>query len=578
MSNYLGTYIDQVKPYCTKKLVNQGERLFKQGDQSLGCYIIESGNIATSCFDSDIQSESIIQTYQQGDVLGAVGLIDTENRAVTAIATSYSEVWFISQLELARLMKKEPMVYQHFVVLASATIATKFRELHQQVSQFKLMKATSPVVDEIVERSAQAQLLFTDFPEHKLDEMLMDIAQAVYGQALPLAIQAVEDTGMGVVEHKVRKIQLGTIEVADSLIGKPGNGAIQLEAVGVETITMPIGVVFGMIPVTNPVETVVFKTLSSLKARNSIIISSHRKAKDLGIRVVNIIREVLFNYGAPVDLIQTPELPANRKLTQAFMQHDKVNFILATGGPSMVKSAYQSGKPAIGVGKGNAPVWICQDADIKKAAQDVITSKSFDNGVVCGSENNLILDANIADTFLFEAEKFGAAVLTPEEITQVYQSVYEHDHLRPEWVGQTAQKIAEHAGIFRPFPISLLLVKVEADDYATPFVREKLMPCLSYKIVHGSEQALTAAKSILNLEGKGHTAIVHSADKATIQSFANAVEVSRVLVNSPGTQGCIGACNGLQLSWTLGCGTHGGGSSNDNITYQHLQNIKRIAY
>jgi acetaldehyde dehydrogenase/alcohol dehydrogenase len=357
-----------------------------------------------------------------------------------------------------------------------------------------------------------------------------------------------------------------------------GNDAVQFEAPGVEQIAMPMGVVFGMIPITNPVETIVFKVLSSLKSRNAIIISSHRKARNVGDRTVDIIRTVLQHHGAPMDLAQTPELPANRKLTQAFMTHEKVNFILATGGPSMVKSAYRSGTPAIGVGKGNAPVWIGADADLAKVANDTINSKSFDNGVVCGSENNLLVDAHVSDAFIECAISEGAVFLTPEENELLINTAFSHFSLSPEFIGQSAAVICDRVGIRRDYPIKLILAEVATGNLASPLVREKLAPILSLIRVHNDEEAIFHACTILNIEGRGHTAIIHSHNQERINAYAKAVEVSRVLVNSPGTQGCIGACNGLQLSWTLGCGTMGGGSTSDNVTFKHLQNVKRVAY
>jgi acetaldehyde dehydrogenase/alcohol dehydrogenase len=416
-----------------------------------------------------------------------------------------------------------------------------------------------------------------DWPEHKITEIIEDIATAVNEQAHSLALQCVEESGMGVLEHKVLKIQLGTLEVAKSL-REHSQDSVQFEAPGVEQIAMPMGVVFGMIPVTNPVETIVFKVLSSLKSRNAIIISSHRKARNVGDRTVDIIRTVLSHHGAPADLAQTPELPANRKLTQAFMTHEKVNFILATGGPSMVKSAYRSGTPAIGVGKGNAPVWIGADADLAQVANHTINSKSFDNGVVCGSENNLLVDASAADAFIDCAIQEGAAVLSPEEVNALIHTAFSEFSLSAEFIGQSAAAICERVGIHRDYPIKLILAEVATGNLASPLVREKLAPILSLIRVHNDEEALFHACTILNIEGRGHTAIIHSHNQDRINAYAKAVEVSRVLVNSPGTQGCIGACNGLQLSWTLGCGTMGGGSTSDNVTFKHLQNVKRVAY
>ncbi|MCG8614478.1 MAG: aldehyde dehydrogenase family protein, partial [Pseudomonadales bacterium] len=295
-------------------------------------------------------------------------------------------------------------------------------------------------------------------------------------------------------------------------------------------------------------------------------------------RTLDIIHAVLKKHNVSTDLVQTPNLPANRKVTSAIMKHDGIAFILATGGPSMVKSAYQSGTPAIGVGKGNAPVWICKDANIENAVQCVVNSKAFDNGIVCGSENNLLVDQSIRHEFIDLAIQTGSAYLNEDEIQRLLITLFTpHGKLQEHWVGQTAEKICTAAQITRDYPIKVILAPVVAFDLHSPLLREKLIPVLSIMFTESDDQALTWAKQILSTEGEGHTAIIHSESRKNVRAFSQAVTVSRVIVNTPGTLGCIGAANGLQLSWTLGCGTFGGSSTSDNVTYTHLQNTKRIA-
>ena len=309
------------------------------------------------------------------------------------------------------------------------------------------------------------------------------------------------------------------------------------------------------------------------------MISSHRKGRLVGERTVEIIRQVLRHFGAPENLVQTPELAANRKVTSAYMSHDDISMILATGGPSMVKSAYSSGTPAIGVGKGNAPVWICDDCDVESAVTKVVNSKAFDNGVVCGSENNLILDAAIAGRFLDHAQVYGAAVLSELECKQLLAGIFSNGKgLQAEFIGQSAADICAAAGIERNYDIKLILAEVQPYDFNSILLREKLAPVLSFIKNVDDKMALDHAYEILELEGKGHTAIIHTNNQNRVRAFSAVVQVSRVLVSTAGTQGCIGADNGLNLSWTLGCGTMGGGSVSDNVSYQHLQNNKRIAY
>jgi len=567
-----------LEKFSSIKTFSQGDRLFNQGDRPNGCYVVVQGTVATHHFDSDVQTEANLQDYQAGEVVGSIGMIDHSVRNISASAQTNVITRYINNAQLQRMSLECLETYQQFIQLSANTVARKFRALHDAACSAAVACSSSPIVDATVEQANIAQVMFLDYPEDKVTEIIDDIADAVNRQAHELAQACVNESGIGVMEHKVQKILLGTLEIAASLKTKKTNQPLRLESPGVDTIAMPMGVVFGIIPLTNPVETIVFKVLSSIKSRNAIIISSHRKARNIGDQTVNIIRDILTLHGAPVDLVQTPSLPSNRKLTQAFMAHEKVNFILATGGPDMVKSAYRSGTPAIGVGKGNAPVWICEDADIEKVAKDIVTSKSFDNGIVCGSENNIIIDTPIAKQFIQAAIEEGAAYLSGDETELLIKKAFTNYSLDAQWIGQSAQKICDAIGVSRDYPIKLILAEVESGNLLSPLVREKLAPILSFIQVQNQEEALFHATTILKIEGRGHTAIIHSHNQGRIDTYANAVEVSRVLVNSPGTQGCIGACNGLQLSWTLGCGTMGGGSTSDNVTYKHLQNVKRVAY
>ena len=578
MSKFIHESLGSFDRYATTIEIARGERLFSQGDSPDGCYLVVSGRVLTHYYDADIHAEANLQTYQDGEVVGSIGAIDKAPRNISATAETDIVVRHINAKSLLRMTIEDINAYQQFIQLSSNTVAKKFRELQEAAVHVALASSSSPVVDATVERAVAAQSQFVSWPENKVEEVIRDVARAVNDCAPELAEECVMETGFGVLDHKIKKIRLGTIDVAESLKGQPGSDHIHLEAPGVENMAMPVGVVFGMIPVTNPVETIVFKSLIALKARNAIIISSHRKARNVGDKTVDIIRTVLEEHGAPADLVQTPELAANRKLTQAFMSHDKVNFILATGGPSMVKSAYRSGTPAIGVGKGNAPVWVCADARLPTVAHQVVNSKSFDNGIVCGSENNLLVDAKIADDFIEQLVVQGAAVLSSGERDHLIKKAFTDCSVDGDWIGKSAQEICNAVGIERPYEIKLIVAEVENGNLASPLVREKLAPMLSLVRVTDQEDALFHAKTILSIEGRGHTAIVHTDDREKVNAYAAAVEVSRVLVNSPGTQGCIGACNGLQLSWTLGCGTMGGGSTSDNVSYKHLQNTKRVAY
>ncbi|MFT4906504.1 MAG: acetaldehyde dehydrogenase/alcohol dehydrogenase [Oleispira sp.] len=577
--SFLGNDVERLNKYCSVKSFQLGEFLFKQNDQPDGCFYILSGQLVTQYYDADVSTDIALEYYGKGDLVGAMSLIADEPRAMTVRVAEAAEVLFLSTSKLEELQTIDELAYQEFLKLFNTSLIQRVRKSQPLNQQAALKIAKIPSVDKQMSLARLAHEEFLSWPEETVDEIITDIAKSIYAQAKELAELTQQESGMGVVEHKILKIKLGSLDVADSLVNKPGNGAIELEANGIERVSMPIGVVFGMIPITNPVETTVFKTLISLKSRNAIVISSHRKGRLVGEKTVEIIRQVLKRFGAPENLVQTPELAANRKVTNAYMTHDDISMILATGGPSMVKSAYSSGTPAIGVGKGNAPVWICDDCDVAEAAKKVINSKAFDNGVVCGSENNLIVDRLVTDEFLANMKSYGAVVLSDTERELLLTNIFASGRgLQAEFIGQSAADICVAAGIERDYEIKLILAEVQPYDFESILLREKLAPVLSFIRNEDDKMALDHAYEILELEGKGHTAIIHTNNKDRVRAFSAVVQVSRVLVSTAGTQGCIGADNGLNLSWTLGCGTMGGGSVSDNVSYTHLQNNKRIAY
>jgi acyl-CoA reductase-like NAD-dependent aldehyde dehydrogenase len=262
------------------------------------------------------------------------------------------------------------------------------------------------------------------------------------------------------------------------------------------------------------------------------------------------------------------------------MRHPGVSFVLATGGASLVRAAYSSGTPAIGVGPCNAPAWVCVDADPDLAAEAIVASKSFDNGLACASEHNLVVDRAIRPAFLAALERRGAAVPRPGEARSLVEAVFDpaEGHVRDDFLGRSATHIAEAAGIRRPGVIRLLVVPASLDQVSGPFGRETLAPVLSLFTVGDDDEGLAVCKRLLATDGLGHTAIIHTADEARVERFGREVPASRILVNAPGVHGSLGLCTGLVPSMTLGCGTFGGTSTTDNVTYTHLLNVKRVAY
>lgn len=564
----------QLEAYPIQKY-DKNELLLKQGTVADGCYFLVRGNVKALVTEDELDRSVILGThFSAGDMLAVKEVFSAQPALYSLICHDSVEARFIPHTELQKLIKTSPNFYG-FLIQA---MSKQFSVLEQDQITTALASAPIKEVDFIVANAKQAHLEIQNYSEEEIDQIIDAVAKEVAGQAENLAKLTVTESRMGVAEHKIEKIKLGTLAVAEDLIGKPGVGSIIEDSETVKGIANSMGTVFAIIPVTNPVETLTFKFLIALKSRNAVIMSSNRRARNIGEQTVKIIQSVLKNMGAPINLVQTTQLPSSRALTNAFMTHKDINFILATGGPSMVKSAYQSGTPAIGVGKGNAPVWVTDNCDLEKAVKDIIFSKSFDNGIVCGSENNLLVDSPVYDEFLALAETHGGAALSPIEVDSLLEALFNKGALNSDWVGRSAQDVCDFVGITRDYPIKLVFAPVPNGATASPLLKEKLIPILSVSKMDSPQQALTMAKTILDDEGAGHTAIIHCDDRSTVTDYSKVVDVSRILVNTPGTLGCIGANNGLELSWTLGCGTQGAGSTSDNVGYKHLLNIKRIAY
>jgi acetaldehyde dehydrogenase/alcohol dehydrogenase len=437
-----------------------------------------------------------------------------------------------------------------------------------------------PAVDAIVARSAAALDSIAGWPEGQIDGLIVALAVQIAAHADELAAATVAETGIGCIPDKADKNRFASLGVARSLIGKPGVGV----ATGngrrrLTEIAEPMGVIVGLIPVTNPVATLVFKALICIKARDALIASCHRGAAGVGARTAGLLRRVLARHGACTDLIQTVPRRPTRQATAALMRHPGVAMILATGGTAMVTAAYSSGTPAIGVGPGNAPAWICADADLQEAARMVVASKAFDHGIICGSENNLVVDQAVRGAFTAALRAAGAAVLGPADCDRLARAAFDDrdGRLRRAVLGQAATAIAAQASIAVPAGTRLLVAPLPRQAVPGPYGREKLAPILSLFTADGPNDGIGLCRQILGNGGQGHTAMIHTRSQQLLLAFARQIPVSRVLVNGPGAHGCIGLGNALTSSLTLGCGTDGRTSTTDNITYTHLVNIKRVA-
>jgi acetaldehyde dehydrogenase / alcohol dehydrogenase len=340
--------------------------------------------------------------------------------------------------------------------------------------------------------------------------------------------------------------------------------------------------VFGLVPVTNPVATTIFKVLIAIKSRCALILSINRACMQVGNSACELIAKTLAENGAPADILQWVRSRSTRGKTIKYMRHPGVSLILATGGVGMVRAAYSSGKPALGAGPGNVPVYVAADADIERAAASIVASKSFDNGLICGAEHNLVVHTAVYDRLVEALTRQGAAVLTAEDVGkfEANDGKRARDHIDPRLIGQAASAIATKLGFERPYPIKLIVapVTVQHIEANSPLTAEKLAPIVSLLRTDDDDQAIAISLALLRKEGSGHTAIIHTASPSLAERFGLAMPAGRILVNSPGAQGISGVTTGLVPSFTLGCGTYGGNSTTDNVSYHNLLNIKRLAH
>jgi acetaldehyde dehydrogenase / alcohol dehydrogenase len=444
-----------------------------------------------------------------------------------------------------------------------------------------LVPPTDPVVEQLIARARVAQPRIEGWSEARIDALLLALAQTIVDHAEELAAATVAETGMGNVCDKTFKNRIASLGIYEQLVGRIGYGTLGFDSQRqVAEVASPVGIVVGLIPATHPVATFIFKTLIAIKGRNALILSPSRRAQQVSNQVGVLIQEVLRAHDAPLDLIQWVQTHSSRLTTAALMRHPQVGLVLATGGAAMVKAAYRSGTPAIGVGPGNAPVLISADADLGHAARSAVLSKSFDNGLICGAENNLVVEASVRERLIAELERAGAAVLTAEETERFLGAAVDPrtHRFKPQIIGQAAATLAELAAIQRGYPIQLLVAPTNVVAAANCLAAEKLAPVVSLFTVADADEGLKVCRALLEIDGSGHTAIVHTQDANLIQRFSAEMAASRILVNSPGTQGVLGLTGGLAPSMTLGCGTWGGTSTTDSVTYRHLLNIKRIAY
>ena len=425
----------------------------------------------------------------------------------------------------------------------------------------------------------EAQKKFAEYSQEQVDKIFKAAAIAANMARIPLAKMAVEETGMGVVEDKVIKNHYAAEYIYNKYKDTKTCGVISRDtAFGLTEIAEPIGIIGAVIPTTNPTSTAIFKALICLKTRNGIIISPHPRAKKSTIAAAKIVLEAAVKAGAPENIIGWIDVPS-LELTNALMRNSDT--ILATGGPGMVKSAYSSGKPALGVGAGNTPVIIDSTADIKVAVSSIIHSKTFDNGMICASEQSVTVLADIYDEVKKEFAARGCYFLKDDELDKVRKTILINGSLNARIVGQSAYKIAQLAGVEVPEKTKVLIGEVESVDVSEEFAHEKLSPVLGMYKAETFDEALAKAAQLVADGGYGHTAslFIHPAQKEKIEKHYHAMKTCRIVINTPSSHGGIGDLYNFALvpSMTLGCGSWGGNSVSENVGVKHLLNIKKVA-
>jgi len=428
-------------------------------------------------------------------------------------------------------------------------------------------------------QAEQAQRKLREMSQQQLDAIVAAVAKAFEAQAAVLAEQAVRETGFGNTPDKIRKNQFASRDVHAAIRDMKTVGILRehprekLWEVGV-----PMGVIAAIVPSTNPTSTVCYKALIALKAGNTIVFSPHPKAVYCTLAAAKIVAAAAEGAGAPAGSVGCLSL-ASMAGCQELMAAPEVRLILATGGPGMVRAAYSSGKPAIGVGAGNGPAYIHPSADIVKALQCILQSKSFDYGTICASEQSIIVEKSNEQAVRQEAQRQGFYFMSTEEAGRLAKLLFRPTGaLNPEIVGKPAVKLAEMAGFSVPAQTKILVAREQEAGPTRPYSMEKLCPVLAFFVMDSEDAVLAKAIEVLTHEGSGHTFAIHAQDQGVIRKFALQIPVSRFLVNTPAALGGIGATTGLFPALTLGCGAVGGSSSSNNISPLDLINIRRVAW
>lgn len=433
-------------------------------------------------------------------------------------------------------------------------------------------------VRDLVEKAKKAQQEFAQKSQEEVDAIVKSVAEAGVRNAKRLAKMAHEETGFGIEADKVIKNVFGSRGVYEAIKDMKTIGVLEVdEEKKTKKIAIPVGIVAGLIPSTNPTSTAFYKSEIALKGGNAIIFSPHPNAKNCIVEAVKVIRTAIAEAGGNEDLVSVITIPTIQA-TDMLMKHPDVAMILATGGSAMVRAAYSSGTPAIGVGPGNGPAYIEKTADVALAVKRIMDSKTFDNGTICASEQSVMCDCDMEPAVRVEMEKQGAYFLNDEQIAKLGKFILRaNGTMNPQIVGKSAQVIADLAEIEISEGTRVLVAKETGIGFGHPYSNEKLAPILGFYTAENYVEICELAQKILHYEGAGHTFSMHTKDPKIVDYFAARIPASRIMVNTPSALGGIGASTGMLPALTLGCGAIGGSATSENVGPQHLINVRVVA-
>ena len=433
-------------------------------------------------------------------------------------------------------------------------------------------------VRDLVEKAKKAQQEFAQKSQEEVDAIVKSVAEAGVRNAKRLAKMAHEETGFGIEADKVIKNVFGSRGVYEAIKDMKTIGVLEVdEEKKTKKIAIPVGIVAGLIPSTNPTSTAFYKSEIALKGGNAIIFSPHPNAKNCIVEAVKVIRTAIAEAGGNEDLVSVITIPTIQA-TDMLMKHPDVAMILATGGSAMVRAAYSSGTPAIGVGPGNGPAYIEKTADVALAVKRIMDSKTFDNGTICASEQSVMCDCDMEPAVRVEMEKQGAYFLNDEQIAKLGKFILRaNGTMNPAIVGKSPQVIGELAGINVPASAKVIVAKEDGIGKGHPYSNEKLAPILGFYTAENYVEICELAQKILHYEGAGHTFSMHTKDPKIVDYFAARIPASRIMVNTPSALGGIGASTGMLPALTLGCGAIGGSATSENVGPQHLINVRVVA-